>query len=480
LESLKILFVAAEAAPLAKVGGLGDVAGALPAALRSLEAGLDVHLVLPYYPLIKDFRIKATPIASFEIAHQQGAMVSEVYHTKLNGVDTYLINGPPVARSEAVYSGNNQLDGTKFTFFSLAALRMCKILKWKPDILHAHDWHTAPAVYHLHLIKDRDQFFQNTNSLLTVHNLPYLGHDTESVLAAFGLPRAHMSPLPKWAAGLPLPLGLLSADKISTVSQGYAQEMLTPEFGANLEEFLKTRQADLVGILNGLDQELWDPESDPNLSVNFDSKHLSDRIQNKLELQVELGLDRDGTIPLLAMINRMDHQKGVDLLPDALRKIADLNWQVVILGTGDPELERQAQQLALDFPQVNSVLRYDGALASRIYGGSDLIIIPSRYEPCGLTQMISMRYGCIPLARATGGLKDTIVDYHHGSRNRSTGFLFNEPTAEDLAECLIRALDVYQDKRRWQGLQKRGMKQDFSWHRSAQKYLEVYQSMLSK
>jgi starch synthase len=476
---LKVIFLAAEAAPLVKIGGLGDVAGSLPAELRSLQGSPDIRVALPFYPHLKKMALDLSPVASFEISHSQGPIPSEVYQTQINGVPFYLIDGPPVAATGAVYSGDNFQDGSKFCFFSLAAMELLRILKWQPDILHAHDWHAAPAVYDLRLIRNTDEFYKNTKSLLTVHNLPYLGHGTEAVLQAYGLPRAHMSLLPEWAEHLPLPLGLLTADKINTVSPGYAGEMLTPEFGAHLENFLASRKEDLLGILNGLDQVSWDPGSDTSLPVNYSGESLINRKENKKKLLKELGLEPDLDIPLLAMINRMDFQKGVDLVPPALELITDLDYQAIILGTGDKNLEEAAQKLDHNHNRIRSIMKFDGSLARRIYGGSDLIMIPSRYEPCGLTQMIGMRYGCVPLARATGGLKDTIVDYHLGDQKKSTGFLFEDATPTALADTLRRAFGIYQDNRRWQGLQRRGMKINFSWKKSALKYLDLYQEMIS-
>ena len=475
---MKILFLTAEASPLAKIGGLGDVAGSLPAELMKLPGAPDVRVAMPFYPSIKTMGLDLTPLASFEVAHSDGPLIAEVYKTVIEGVPFYLIDGPPVAAENAVYSGNNFQDGTKFCFFSLAAMEMLKPLKWKPDILHAHDWHAAPAVYNLRLIRKSDVFFQEMKSLLTVHNLPYLGHDTEKALQAFGLPRAHMSALPDWAEHLPLALGLLTADKINTVSPGYAEEMLTPEFGVHLDGFLKSRKTDLLGILNGLDLSAWDPETDTSLPTNYSAETLKTREENKIQLLEELGLAPEIDTPLLAMINRMDHQKGVDLVPGALEMITDLGWQAVILGTGDKDLEESAYQLDQAHNRIRSLLKFDGALARRIYGGSDVIMIPSRYEPCGLTQMIGMRYGCVPLARATGGLRDTIVDYHLGEQKKSTGFLFTEAASPAMAATLRRAIDLYKDKRRWQGLQRRGMKMDFSWKKSALKYLALYQDMI--
>lgn len=476
MTSLKIQFLAAEAAPLVKVGGLGDVAGSLPGALRELPAAPDLRVFLPFYPSLKNQALDLKPVAGYEISHQDGPILAQAFSGEIEGIPYYFIDGEPIASTSQVYSGDNAQDGTKFTFFSLAAMELVKILGWKPDILHAQDWHTAPAVYNLRLIRDSNPFFQQTRSLLTVHNLPYLGHGAEGALHAFGLPRAHLSRLPDWAEGLPLPLGLLTADKINTVSSGYAEEILTPAFGAGLEKFLNSRKKDISGIVNGLDMETWDPETDPDLPANYGPGTVSSRTENKRHLQGESGLDIDPDVPLLVMINRMDYQKGVDLVPPALRMIPDLSWQAIILGTGDPALEEAARQLGLESPRVKVILKYDSSLSHRLYGGSDLILIPSRYEPCGLTQMIGMRYGCVPLARATGGLKDTIIDYQ-ADPTRGTGFLFDDAEPGALALAMRKALEAYSDKRRWAGLQRRGMKQDFSWERSARKYLELYQEL---
>ena len=477
-KGLRVLFISAEAAPLVKVGGLGDVAGSLPGALQDLSVDLDIRLVLPFYSEIKKKNWDFTPAASFSISHSAGSITSNVYQAEVNGVITYLVDGSPVQQSSSVYSGDPYQDGHKFTFLSLAAIKLTRILDWTPNILHAHDWHASPAIYNLRIIRENDNFFDSTKSLLTIHNLPYLGHGTSIALQEFGLPRAHMSPLPDWAEHLPLPLGLLTADRINTVSNGYAGEILTPEYGANLEEFLQTRKDDISGILNGLDQVLWNPTTDTALPEKYSSDSLTKRKKNKLKLLDELNLDLDPQKPLLAMINRMDHQKGVDLIPKALKMISDLDWQAVILGTGDPMIESTVRRLEKNFPQVRAVLGFERELAHRIYGGSDIILIPSRYEPCGLTQMIGMRYGCIPLARATGGLKDTIQDYHQTKSGKGTGFLFEEAISEQLAETIQRALIIYQDQRRWGGIQRRGMKTDFSWKSSAEKYYKLYMEMI--
>jgi len=477
---IKVLFLAAEAAPFVKVGGLGDVAGSLPPAMRSLTQPIDIRQFLPLYPFLDIEKSALDPIASITVRISNKEIAAEAFHLSQDGVNLYFINGEPISNARSVYSDDGYRDGRKFTFFSLAALELARKLDWQPDILHAHDWHTSPAVYKLQLTRGQDPFFQTIKSLLTVHNLPYQGYGAERALAEFGLPPAQDSPLPDWAQHLPLPLGLLSADKINTVSQGYAREILTRSFGAGLEGFLQTRAEDIHGILNGLDMDHWDPGTDPTIFANFESGEFEKRQQNKLNLLEEMDLELDPERPLLAMINRMDYQKGVDLVPPALRVLPEGDWQVLILGTGDPELEQQIRGLDQDFPQVRSVLRYDETLARWMYAGADMMIIPSRYEPCGLTQMIAMRYGCVPVARATGGLKDTIGDYNAEPVSQSTGFLFQEPTYSDLATAIWRALKVYRDKRRWRGLQRRGMKEDFSWERSAREYLALYKELLDR
>jgi starch synthase len=479
---MNIWFLAAEADPFVKVGGLGDVAGSLPPVLRRLAGPtgapreIDIRLVLPLHGGIDREAYSLKPVAAMEIYHARGPLLAEAYHTEIDGLPVYLISGPMIPEQGPVYTGDAGIDGPKFVFFSLAALELARSLDWKPDVLHANDWHTAAAVYSLASKRGLDEFYQDTAILLEIHNLPYLGAGSGSALQAFGLPPAAGTALPEWAQNMPLPLGLLGADHIVTVSPGYAGEILTPEFGSGLNEFLAGRAASISGILNGLDLERWDPARDPHLAVNFSRDYLRSRVENKVALQTELGLPLRKDLPLLGMITRMDYQKGVDLALEALAGLDDMDWQAVILGTGDPDLEKAAEQLAAASGQVRAVLKFDPGLARRIYGGADALLIPSRYEPCGLAQMIAMRYGNVPIARATGGLKDTILDYDEAPGG--TGFLFSEANAAALEATLRRALHVFGDKRRWRGLQRRGMQQDFSWERSAQQYLALYESML--
>ena len=475
--SLRVLFLASEAEPFVKVGGLGDVAGSLPRALR--EQGLDIRLVIPLHGCMRRGDYNLHHQTAFVIPHRAGPIPAEVFVTEVDGLMVYLISGPPFLRPDApVYSTDWGFDAHKFIFFSLASLELARTLNWQPDILHANDWHTAPAVYWLGLNRLEDPFYQQTSSLLTVHNLPYLGTAGGVPMGAFGFPPASDSPLPEWARHLPLPLGLLTADHINAVSPTYAQEMLTPEFGSGLHEFLRTRDDVITGILNGLDQDTWNPSIDPGLTSLYDPTHLDLRDANKSFLQKELSLPTHPSTPLIAFIGRLNHQKGVDLALDALRSLVEIPWQVIFLGSGDLELEQALNKLQLDHPErVRAIIRYDAALSHRIYAGADMLLVPSRYEPCGLVQMIAMRYGCVPIVRATGGLSDTVFEF---GDDRANGFIFYEAKPEALADAIQRALLAYATRSNWQDLQRHGMQQDFSWERSALEYKQLYKKLMKE
>ena len=362
----------------------------------------------------------------------------------------------------------------------LIVLHLLKVLKWQPDILHANDWHSALAVYALKSARKTDASFKKIKTVLTVHNLPFIGAGTEAAFEQFKLTPSRYPRLPWWARKAPLPLGLLAADRIVAVSPTYAKEILTPEYGCGLEKFLKARQKSICGIVNGLDQDSWDPARDTIIPSNYSLNSLPMRQANKDALAAEFSLNNDPAVPLLILISRMDRQKGVDLAIDGLRQTVDLPWQAILLGSGDPNLENACRQLEEDYPQrVRSVIRFDGALARRMYAGADVLLMPSRYEPCGLAQMMAMRYGCIPLARATGGLQDTILD-SETYVDDGTGFLFKPANAAVMAGTLRTALQVFSNRKRWLGIQERGMKQDFSWEKSAQAYAEIYNQLLEE
>jgi starch synthase len=486
---MRVLFLAAEADPFVKIGGLGDVAGSLPQALRALKnldgtSPIDVRLVIPYHGAIQRRDLPLRRELVFPLPYGDGETSVEVLAMDFEGLPVYFIASELIPPDSPVYSPDAAQDGLKFTFFSLAALEMARQMQWSPHLVHANDWHTSPAIYALSRMRPEDRFFRDTATLLGLHNLPYLGVGAGPALAAFGLPPAVASALPAWAQDLPLPLALLTADHIVAASPAYAREILTPEFGSGLHLFLRSRSTHISGILNGLDIERWNPETDPLLRKNFKRTALAERVKNKLSLQREFGLARNRRLPLIAMVSRLDNQKGVDLVPEALRSLRRSSsyggWQAMILGSGDPRLESEVRRLESDMPdQVRAVVRFDAALSHRVYAGADLLLVPSRYEPCGLAQMIGMRYGCVPVGRATGGLRDTIQDYDQVAD--STGFLFRRASPQALLLALRRALRMYYtDSKAWRGLQKRGMSRDFSWSCSANQYQHLYQSMIMK
>jgi starch synthase len=472
-QTINVLFLAAEAEPFVKVGGLGDVAGTLPRALRALsndDIKLDVRLVLPHHSVIRSDTFR--PVGIYSIPRGRAEIQVEAYEGILDGMPVYFINGDPIRASGSVYSSNNTLDAEKYAFFSFAALELPRYLNWEPNIIHANDWHTALAAYG-NLVKRWKEKSRRVSSLVTIHNLPFLGPTVKDILEEYGLPLANTD-LPEWARGMPMPLGLWASDAIVAVSPTYADEILHPEFGCGLMDFFRNRTDSLRGILNGLDTISFDPQTDPILAVNFNAETLDLRPRNKAALQERVGLPVNPDVPVLGMVSRMDQAKGIDIALKGLKIMAKQDWQLVLLGAGDLRLEATAKKLQEDMPdRIRVETRYDAKLARQIYGGSDIFLMPSRYEPCGISQMIAMRYGSVPLVRAVGGLHDTVTD-------SETGFVFVDTKVKSFNDTLRRALQMYPDRARWKNLQKAGMAQDFSWPHSARKYLDLYKKLASE
>jgi starch synthase len=477
-EEIRVLFLAAEAEPFYKVGGLADVAGTLPLVLRNIHStasgklNLDVRLVLPLHKAGDSFHQRLEPLVGFNLRRGEIELPVRVFHTHHHGMPVYFIDGEPIQNCPGVYSRNPEIDQEKYTFFSLAALLLMNHLNWQPQIIHLNDWHTAITAYALRN-KWGGQEVQHRHTILTLHNLPFMGGDCARTLTAYGLPITETPELPEWARTQPLPLGLLVTDKIIPVSPTYAKEILTPEFGCGLESFLSSRKDKVKGILNGLDVEAFNPSNDVHLKTKFDLDSLERREQNKVDIHLSLNFPYDQQTPLLAMVGRIDYQKGIDMVFDALPSLLDHSWRFVILGTGDPGLEAKARALESLYPdKIRAVLKYDSALGHKIYGGADMFLMPSRYEPCGLAQMVAMRYGCVPLVRATGGLKDTVQD-------GVTGFQFTRGSTEELKLAITRALSVYRQGAEWENFQHNCMQTDFSWSHSAMQYAETYVEMVA-
>jgi starch synthase len=472
-QSINVLFLAAEAEPFVKIGGLGDVAGTLPRELRDLsgdDTKLDVRLALPLHPVIKTDTLK--PLAIYSISKGKSELQVNAFEGALNGAPVYFISGDPIKASGSVYSSNNKLDAEKYAFFSLAALELPRRLNWTPNILHCNDWHTALAAYG-NLVRRWEDKKNRIASVVSIHNLPFLGPDIRELLEEYGLPLANTD-LPDWARVLPMPLGLWASDAMVAVSPTYADEILHEEFGCGLQDFFKNRTDTLSGILNGLDTASFDPQTDSSLAANFTSETLSLRPKNKTALQQRIGLPETADIPLLGIVTRMDVQKGVDIAIKGLRMLRKQNWQLVLLGAGDPKLEAAAKKLQEELPdRVRVETRYDAKLARQIYAGADIFLMPSRYEPCGTSQMIAMRYGCVPLVRAVGGLHDTVTD-------GETGFAFVDTKVKSFNDALRRALQLFPYHSRWANLQKAGMALNFGWRKSAEQYFALYKKLMEE
>lgn len=474
---MRVLFVATEAAPWVKVGGLGDVVGSLPPVLR--ERGVDARICIPAHAGVLSRAPHPERVASFSVGHREGSMRAEVFASELSGVPIYLVTGPPIPPDGVVYTGRPSEEGRRFTFFSLVAVELARRLDWRPDVLHCHDWHTAVVAHLLSERRDTDPDLAPVSSLLTIHNLPYTGHGAQPELHAFGIGAVKDERLRHDQRDVPLALGLVAADHLSTVSPGYAREMLGAEHGCGFDAFLQTRRHDLTGILNGLDVVAWDPAHDPSLAKGYSSDDPSARSLCRAALLEELGLNAAPEAPLFGVVSRLVGQKGVDVAVAALRQLSDRPWHAVILGTGDPAIERIVLDLASELPgRVRARVTFDEVLARRIYAGADALLLPSRYEPCGMTQMIAMRYGCVPIARETGGLADTVRDLDLSER--PTGVLFPDASPSSLAFAIRRAMACYSRRPQWSELSRAGMTEDFSWHRSAREYVELYARLVER
>jgi len=464
--------LAAEATPLVKVGGLADVVGSLPRALEAL--GLEVRLVIPGYGSIDWPRFAPKRVAKFPLYTSWGEPNAEIWETRVGSVPAFLVSGLPIPKDRWVYGRSIEEDGPKFVFFSLAALWSTEALGWKPDIVHAHDSHTGAAVWWLATEGRENPFFRDVASVFTIHNLPYAGQGAGRFLGDYRLRKTDaLQALPETYRDSLMGIGILGADMLSTVSPTYAREILTPDGGRGLDGILRLRQDRLAGILNGIDVDSWNPSTDPEIAATYGVDTLSRRVANKAALQQEAGLENDPRMPLLAAVSRLVKEKGFDIAVPAVKRWLDRGGQFVLLGTGDPALENEYAQFEMRYPHRASVrLRFDARYSRRIYAGADALLVPSRYEPCGLAQMIAMRYGCVPVARRTGGLADTVTDLGDPG---GTGLLFDAFDAAALWDALERALRVYAQPTRWAELQRNGMRRDFSWSKSAREYAAVYE-----
>ena len=478
--SLKVLFLASEADPFYKVGGLGDYAGSLPEALRSVgeKRGLpiDIRVGLPFHKSIAVDSSGFRKVCDLKVPKQNGWAKGSAYLHTRNNIPYYFIRRAGKAGGfSSVYTNAPLQDARKYIFFSLASLELVKKIKWQPDIIHVNDWHTALAAYYLKHTLVKQPFYKSMRSLLVIHNLPFMGAGSEDALREFGLPPLQSEILPNWSKHFPLIMGLDSADEIASVSPSYMAELKEEEFGNGLKHYFIANKERTTGILNGIDTHVWNPAIDEWIPQTYDANALNLKVENKKQVLRTAGFDPDDPSPLLVAVTRLDIQKGTDLILSAIPQILDEKWKLIILGSGSADYEQSFANLQSRYPErIHVYLQFNPTLAHQLYAGGDIFLMPSRYEPCGLSQMIAMRYGCPPVARAVGGLRDTITTTPEANR---AGYLFTAASAKAFSAGLRQALHDFQDKQKWHTIRQNSMRKDFSWEKSALQYLQVYSDL---
>ena len=490
---LKIAMIAAEAVPYAKAGGLADVVGALPTVLQKLAS--DTIVIIPAYKAIHQEKFGVRPferIPQFSVPMGPGLSSAQVFRaeTPPGEPQFFFIGNKDYFFRDGIYDDPITKEGypdnmERFLFFMKASLEVIRRLGEPIDVIHCHDSQTGLIPGYLRTNLRSDPFFARTGTLFTMHNLGYQGVYPKESLYWAGIDYRHFypnSPFEFWAKVNFMKVGIECADLINTVSETYAAEIQSSaEYGYGLEGVLRLRREDLYGIVNGIDYAEWNPETDPLIPAHYSAADLSGKTICKTELLRTLGLPPpDGRTPLIGIVSRLVDQKGMDLIAESIEQIAKLNLQLVVLGTGQQKYHDMFEFMARRYPNKISIkLAFDNRVAHQIEAGSDIFLMPSKYEPCGLNQLYSLRYGTVPVVRATGGLADTVADYDPAGAG-GTGFRFEKYSASDMMIALNRALKAYSDAGRWRELMLRGMAQNWSWEESARRYLKLYRLILQK
>lgn len=456
---MKIAMAISEAVPFAKTGGLADVGGALPLALE--YCGHEVIMIMPGYKCISDSKLKIQKVSEDTSLSVIG-----------KNVKVYFIDNSAYFNRDGLYgdkAGDYKDNLDRFAFFCRRGLELLSQIDFCPDILHLHDWQASLMAVYLKTIYGGKSFYNRIKTLLTIHNIGYQGIFAKEEFAKLGLEKRYfdINGLEFYDKVNLLKGGIIFADFLNTVSPTYAREIQTAEFGFGLEGLLEKRKHVLSGILNGLDYSVWDPQKDRYIAQSFSLKNMEGKAVDKEDLQKSCGLLKDKNIPVLGIVSRLAQQKGFDILAQSLDELCKMGLQLIILGIGDHKYHQLLKAAAKKYPEIISLnLRFDDPLAHKIYAGSDIFLMPSGYEPCGLGQMISLRYGTLPLVFKTGGLADTI--------NKENGFIFAAYNKEELLKTISRAVTVFKDKARWQRMISHAMACDFSWKVSADKYAQLY------
>jgi starch synthase len=483
---IKTLLVSSEVAPFSKTGGLADVSGSLPGALKNL--GCDIRVTTPLYKMVRESGCAAEKILKgLKVKVGESFKKGDVSESVLNGqVKTYLVEKDQYYNRKYLYGttkGDYSDNAARFIFFSLMVFELCKEIGFKPDVIHCNDWQSGLIPAYLRTVYRNDPFFKHTAVLFTIHNLAYQGNFTEEELALTGLPPETFTPegIEFWGKVSFLKAGIVYSEVINTVSQAYSREIQTTEYGCGMEGILAYRKDDLFGIINGVDYEIWSPEKDTFIAANYSKDNLSGKIKCKADLISQFGLPESlNNRPLLGMISRLADQKGFDLLAKIMGDLMNLDVGFILLGTGEQKYHELFSDIAKKYPRKAGIrLSYNNALAHKIEAGCDMFLMPSRYEPCGLNQIYSLKYGTIPVVRATGGLDDTIEDYTLSSEV-GNGFKFTDYSPHEFLDKIKEALEVYENKDAWLKLVRKVMSLDFSWENSARQYIDLYQRAMGK
>ena len=477
---MRVLFAASEAHPFIKTGGLGDVMGALPKSLAKL--GVDVRVVIPKYKNIKDeLKQKLQFVKWFTVSVGWRNQYCGIFQYQYKGVIYYFIDNEYYFNRDGLYGYFD--DGERFAFFNRAVLEFIKQIDWQPDLINCNDWQTGMVPVLLNLEYKKDEFYSKIKTVFSIHNLLFKGSFSPKVLPElFGY---DYMPLVNGSVELDgsvsfLKGGLNYCDQITTVSNTYAEEIKTPQYGEGLDGFLRSKSYYLMGIVNGIDYEEFNPQDDKLIFKNFNINSIDNKVQNKLSLQRELGLPQKKDTPMIGLISRLTHQKGCDLIVNMIDRLLQRDIQLVILGTGDYWYEETFKNLQYRYPdKVSANIKFDNTLAHKIYAATDMFLMPSLFEPCGLGQLIALRYGSIPIVRETGGLKDTISPYnqYNGVGN---GFGIKNFNSNELMQIIEYALTIYNDKNAWNNIIRQAMNSDNSWEKSAMQYKWLYEGVVNR
>ena len=475
---MKTLFVAAECAPFFKTGGLGDVAGALPKALK--EKGTDIKVVLPFFTKMPQrYKDQLQDLFSYDVYVGWRKKYCGVKYLQMNGIDYYFLDNLYYFDRPELYGYFD--DGERFAFYQQAVIELMEKIDFIPDVMHLNDYHTSfiPC-----LLKEKYRWiqkFSKIRTVLTIHNIEFQGQYDRGILYdlfGMGSERYDDGSIRFNDCVNFMKAGILYADRVTTVSPSYAEEIKTPEFGAGLDVILRMESGKLSGIVNGIDYDTFDPAKDPALFANYDQRHLDKKIENKVQLQKYLELPVRPEVPVIGIVSRLTYQKGFHLLLQEMDNLLQFDVQLVLIGTGDPNFENQFRHFGEKYPTKTSIqITFDVTLAQKVYAGTDMFLMPSAFEPCGLSQMISMRYGTLPIIHEIGGLRDTVEPYNPIT-NEGTGFGFNIYESFYLMNAMKQAIELYQNHPDvWRGLMREAMSRDFSWDGSSEQYLELYKQM---